>query len=116
LANVSITSGDYIEFAGARLDLGSYRLSGDREYGEELALCQRYYQSMANVFARSAETATGLGIYIPHPVPFSATPTLGGINFGPVGTNSSDRYGIKLQGTGDAGIGFDATGYATSEL
>lgn len=44
LANVSITSGDYIEFTDVRLDLGSHRLSGDREYGEELALCKRYYQ------------------------------------------------------------------------
>lgn len=41
-ANVPITSGDYMEFTDVRLDLGSHRLSGDREYGEELALCQRY--------------------------------------------------------------------------
>ena len=40
---VSITSGDYIEFTDVRLDLGEYRLSGDRELGEELALCQRYW-------------------------------------------------------------------------
>jgi len=41
--NVSITSGDYIEFTDVRLDLGSHRLSGDREYGEELALCRGYW-------------------------------------------------------------------------
>jgi len=35
--------GDYIEFTDVRLDLGSHRLSGDREYGEELALCRDYW-------------------------------------------------------------------------
>jgi len=37
-ANVSITSGDYIELTDVCLDLGSHRLSGDREYGEEVGI------------------------------------------------------------------------------
>jgi len=39
----SITSGDYIEFTDVRLDLGSHRLSGDREHGEEKRLCRGYW-------------------------------------------------------------------------
>jgi hypothetical protein len=42
---VSITSGDYIEVADVQLELGSVATDFEhRSYGEELALCQRYYQ------------------------------------------------------------------------
>ena len=43
--SVSITSGDYIEFKEVQLELGSVATDFEhRSYGEELALCQRYYQ------------------------------------------------------------------------
>lgn len=48
LDNVSITSTDYIEFADARLDPGAFRLSGDREEGPELALCQKSFAKSLN--------------------------------------------------------------------
>ena len=42
--NVSITSGDYFEMAFAQLELGSVATDFEhRSYGEEIALCQRYY-------------------------------------------------------------------------
>jgi len=42
--NVSITTGDYIEFTELQLELGSVATDFEhRSYGEELALCQRYY-------------------------------------------------------------------------
>jgi len=55
-SSASIAIDEYIEFTDVRLDLGSHRLSGDREYGQELALCQRYYREStltgnANEFA-----------------------------------------------------------------
>ena len=41
---LSITSGDYIEFTNVQLELGSVATDFEhRSYGEELALCQRYY-------------------------------------------------------------------------
>ena len=41
---VSITSGDYIEIAEVQLEVGSVATDFEhRSYGEELALCQRYY-------------------------------------------------------------------------
>jgi len=42
---VVITAGDYIEFTQVQLELGSVATDFEhRSYGEELALCQRYYQ------------------------------------------------------------------------
>jgi len=42
--NIAITSGDYIESAMWQLELGSVATDFEhRSYGEELALCQRYY-------------------------------------------------------------------------
>jgi len=42
--NVSITSGDYIEIAQPQLEAGKVATPFEhRSYGEELALCQRYY-------------------------------------------------------------------------
>ena len=39
------SSGDYIEFTDFQLELGSVATDFEhRSYGEELALCQRYYQ------------------------------------------------------------------------
>jgi hypothetical protein len=44
-ANVAINSGDYVEFTQVQLELGSTATDFEhRSYGEELALCQRYYQ------------------------------------------------------------------------
>jgi hypothetical protein len=44
-ADVSVTSGDYIEVTDFQLELGSVATPFEhRSYGEELALCQRYYQ------------------------------------------------------------------------
>ena len=42
---VSITSGDYVEIAEPQLELGKVATPFEhRSYGEELALCQRYYE------------------------------------------------------------------------
>lgn len=54
--NVSITSGDYIEIAQPQLEVGKVATPFEhRSYGEELALCQRYYQKSydADSFAGS---------------------------------------------------------------
>jgi hypothetical protein len=46
--SVSVTSGDYLEVADLQLELGSVATDFEqRSYGEELALCQRYYEISA---------------------------------------------------------------------
>ena len=43
--NVQVTSGDYIEVADYQIEVGSVATEFEhRSYGEELALCQRYYE------------------------------------------------------------------------
>ncbi len=54
-SNVSIASGDYIEIAQPQVEIGSVATPFEhRSFGEELALCQRYYEKSYN-----AETAPG---------------------------------------------------------
>ena len=46
-SNTSIISGDYIEISQVQLELGSVATDFEhRSFGEELALCQRYYEEM----------------------------------------------------------------------
>ena len=50
--NVAITSGDYFEFTNVQLELGSVATDFEhRSYGEELALCQRYYNTSGIVLS-----------------------------------------------------------------
>ena len=73
--SVSITSGDYIEIADMQLEVGKVATPFEhRSYGEELALCQRYYQRI--------ESSSGLSVSgafaqfnVPFPVEMRATPT-----------------------------------------
>ena len=46
----AITSGDYVEFTDVQLELGKVATPFEhRSYGEELALCQRYYQVLDSI-------------------------------------------------------------------
>jgi len=93
-SNVAITSGDYIEFTDVRLDLGSHRLSGDREHGQELALCQRYYwQGSVSVSSASAYHASFIASsFVSFPVVMRVTPStsfadiVSGGSLGTIGT------------------------------
>lgn len=76
-ATVALTSGDYIEFTDVRLDLGEHRLSGDREYAEELALCKRYYQEVSIILmATNAYGAVRLDSAQDWPVEMRVAPTM----------------------------------------
>ncbi len=48
-AAVTTSTGDYIEFTNVQIELGSVATDFEhRSYGEELALCQRYYEVIAS--------------------------------------------------------------------
>jgi len=53
-SNVSITSGDYIEFTNVKLEIGDTATPFEsRSYAEELALCQRYFFSSTHTSAHN---------------------------------------------------------------
>ena len=55
---IALTTGDYIEVANAQLELGSVATDFEhRSYGEELALCQRYYSKNARAIGVWQSTA-----------------------------------------------------------
>ena len=81
--NVSITSGDYIEIAQPQLEVGKNATEFEhRNYGEELALCKRYYQRMGdtntNEIVEGGYGTTGMAIYnsVQLPVEMRIVPTL----------------------------------------
>lgn len=52
LSSVQINSGDYVEFALMQLEMGKVATEFEhRSYGEELALCMRYYQNSYHLSA-----------------------------------------------------------------
>ena len=60
--NVSITTGDYIEFTELQLEVGSVATDFEhRSYGEELALCQRYYQAYGRASSGTPFRVVGSG-------------------------------------------------------
>jgi len=64
-ASVSITSGDYIEITGVQLEVGSVATPFEhRSYGEELALCQRYYWRAGWPSAHNGQPNLGMGYYL----------------------------------------------------
>jgi len=55
-ATTSISSGDYFEFTDFQVEIGKNATDFEhRSYGEELALCQRYYQSYGLETNRSSQ-------------------------------------------------------------
>jgi len=55
---IALTTGDYIEVANAQLELGSVATDFEhRSYGEELALCQRYYEAELSLSVWLSEIA-----------------------------------------------------------
>ena len=76
----AVSVGDYIEIADVQLEKGSVATDFEhpRSYGEELALCQRYfYQDTTRHYRPSFLDGSGNypTVFVEHPVPMRATPT-----------------------------------------
>jgi len=80
--NLLDTVNNYWQITGVKLEVGSVATEFDhRSYGEELALCQRYYQILANnlsdTVGASSKWSTGNNfIFIDLPVEMRTQPTL----------------------------------------
>ena len=83
--SISVTSGDYIEIADMQLEVGKVATPFEyRSYGEELALCQRYYYRTAPANSYSwvawggyCNTTTNGIVFLQFPERMRAVPTLG---------------------------------------
>jgi len=90
--NVSITSGDYFEMAFVQLELGSVATDFEhRSYGEELALCQRYYQINNNGMGRFNSSGNNWAGSLGIKSPMRATPSLTLLN----ATNAIDELYVS---------------------
>jgi len=99
--SVPISAGDYIEVADFQLELGSVATDFEhRSYGEELALCQRYYQILD--FTRSQ-----LGVL------HRATSSGAGLPYAPVSLPTTMRAYPSMTTSGTWGTGVDQGGIPT---
>ena len=84
--NVHATVGNTWYLTGVQLEVGSVATPFEyRSYGEELSLCQRYYQrisggSDAFVYAGKGQGSSSIDATIPLPVPLRASPTMNSLN------------------------------------
>jgi hypothetical protein len=103
--NTTISSGDYFDFTQAQLERGDTATPFEhRSYGQELALCQRYYQRYtntsgagSNLFAMSqAYTTTDvIAPFIPI-VSFRAVPTISGVGWATFTAGGANGGGTSL--------------------
>ena len=74
--NFIATNGAALYITGVQVEQGSTATNFEhRSYGEELALCQRYYQVHKEVYWGHAHVGTGNRIYHSFPVEMRAAPT-----------------------------------------
>jgi len=109
--NVSVTSGDYIEIAQPQLEVGSLATPFEhRSYGEELALCQRYYQkfysgdgSGRHFFLISDQNGAGHSHYLPFMTQMRAAPSTSTYVFDSLklmeANGGYQTTGLTMQGT-----------------
>ena len=108
-SNTTITAGEFIEVTMAQLEIGTAATPFEhRSYGEELALCQRYFEKLATYGENDANRYNGiawstnnLNVFIPFLVAKRSAPTVSITNNGEVftgGWQSAD--GSAVTGTG----------------
>ena len=105
--NVALVSGDYIEVTGVQLEVGSVATDFEhRSYGEELALCERYYEVTQGGTTEYAETTGNYLVSVPFRVKKRASPTLNvistdencasNVQVTDAGTNMDNKLGARV--------------------
>ena len=109
--SVSITSGDYIEVRNIQLEEGSVATDFEhRSYGEELALCQRYYEIIKAASAWSWTSSTGARIYGQFRTEKRASPSVSGSPI-IIGNGNSAYTQSSFAGPSTTAYGFDGYCY-----
>jgi hypothetical protein len=96
--NVNRVSGDYFEIAQVQLELGSVATDFEhRSYGEELALCQRYFQTHYTLGSGVQNSATSALVYTSLPTSMRVTPTISAKsgNWNNINAERNDTYDIS---------------------
>ena len=112
-ADVSIQSGDYIEFTEVQLELGKVATPFEhRSYGEELALCQRYYYQAGGetttqflTTGQAWSTTQFNGCVIPFPVTMRDAPEM----------SYASAANFKVQNSAGSGITITSLSISTGE-
>ena len=117
IGGVVINSGDYIEFTGVQLEVGKVATPFEhRSYGEELALCQRYYWKSDTVsikgyyFEGVAQNGTYAHLEKDFPVTMRADPTASLVG----SATQSGCSGVTIHGTTVHHVRINANGTAAS--
>jgi len=104
--NISSSTSNYINFTGVQLELGSVATDFEhRSYGEELALCQRYYWRLDRTTGGANTIATGSNfsnsiVVIFYPRVMRASPTIAKVGTNYTLYSNSTSYGApSLAGT-----------------
>jgi len=115
------TNGATFYVTGVQLEKGTVATPFEfRSHGQELALCQRYYQFGKMSLSGFANVAVGLGYQNTLPVPMRASPTIvnsGQTNVGCSGSavTAVDFATLGLSATGSSGPGYSsASNYTAS--
>lgn len=107
--NTTITSGDYVEISEVQMEVSSVATPFEhRSYGEELALCQRYFETLAtngendaNRYNGIAWATNNMNVFIPFQVAKRVAPTVTISHDGEVFTGSwQSADGSAVTGTG----------------
>lgn len=85
-ANITITSGEYVEISEVQMEVSNVATPFEyRSYGEELALCQRYYYRLGGVngtdqvttlSSGSMYSSSAVNLHVVFPVPMRNTPSV----------------------------------------
>ena len=109
--NVAIANGDYFKMAFLQLELGSVATDFEhRSYGEELALCQRYYEIIKAASAWSWTSSTGARIYGQFRTEKRASPSVSGSPI-IIGNGNSAYTQSSFAGPSTTAYGFDGYCY-----
>ena len=82
MGDVSVSSADFVEFTQVQLEVGSVATEFEhRSYGEELALCQRYYTKFSfpqttHFFPSHRQSTNNVRSTVTTPVPLRANPSI----------------------------------------
>ena len=105
-ANIPISSGDYCEVKDFQLELGSVATDFEyRSYGEELALCQRYFQALTLYL--NTNSAQYPMFYVTKRAAPTLSSTASGFNLAGVTPTQNSAYAYQSTG-GNATVNIDA--------